>query len=185
MKKNLLTILILATNIVTLAMVGIMMFSVMGNVNKTSALINDITAAIELEQAGGLGGGVDPNAVNTNVAIADQDIYHVSEGGTLTVTLTVNPTENGGDGRQHYAQVTVDLLMDKTNESYAQYQPMIAGVDSSIVNIIHNTIGAYNIDNIMDQGSREAIRQEILRQLWAMFDNTTFIYNVNVLITPA
>ena len=60
---------------------------------------------------------------------------------------------------------------------------MIAGVDSSIVNIVHNVIGVYTIDNIMD--GREAIRQEILKQLWGMFDNTTFIYNVNILITPA
>ena len=37
----------------------------------------------------------------------------------------------------------------------------------------------------LSRAEREAIRQEILRQLWAMFDNTTFIYNVNVLITPA
>ncbi|MBR5969411.1 MAG: hypothetical protein IK016_03595 [Lachnospiraceae bacterium] len=185
MKKNLLTILILATNIVTLAMVGIMMFSVMGTVNKSTELVNAVAAAIELEQSGGLGGGVDPNTVDTNVPIADQDIYHVNGGETLTITLTVNPTANGGDGRQHYAQVTMDILMNKSHESYAENSGLLAGVDSSIVAVIHDVIGVYNIDNIME--NRETIRQQILQKLWGMFpDQTgTFIYNVSVLITPA
>ena len=186
MKKNLLTILILATNIVTLAMVGIMMFSVMGNVNQATAFINDIAAAYELETSGGVGGaGVDPMTVNQNVAIADIGRYQVNGGEAITVTLTISSAENGGDGRQHYAQITAELLMDMTNENYAANEPLLSGMDTSIQTKIDEVVRKYTYETVMT--NQDTIKQEILSALWEMFGGQTgtFIYNMNLRITPA
>ena len=49
MKKNLLTIIILALLVVNVVLTGIMMFSVTGAMNKTSALVTDISTALNLE----------------------------------------------------------------------------------------------------------------------------------------
>ena len=49
MKKNMLSILILALLIVNIVLTAIMMFSVTGTAKKTSALIDDISAAINLD----------------------------------------------------------------------------------------------------------------------------------------
>ena len=49
MKKNMLSILILALLIVNIVLTAIMMFSITGTAKKTSALIDDISAAINLD----------------------------------------------------------------------------------------------------------------------------------------
>ena len=49
MKKNMLSILILALLIVNVVLTAIMMFSVTGTAKRTSALIDDISAAINLD----------------------------------------------------------------------------------------------------------------------------------------
>ncbi|MBR0163373.1 MAG: flagellar basal body-associated FliL family protein [Lachnospiraceae bacterium] len=178
MKKNLLTILILAFQVVQVIILGFILLSVMSTNSKTVAFVNDIAAAYELEQAGGLGGGVDPASVNTNVALGDRATYNVNNGETMTFTLNA-----GSDGRTHYAQVTLELVMDATNPDYATYSGMIAANDNTIQDIVQNVFVKYNIDNVMD--SQELIKQEILQQLWSMFDNTTFIFLLNMRVTPA
>ena len=57
MKKNLLSIIILALLVVNLAMNGFMLLSVMTTNSQTAKLISDIAAALELEASGGAGGG--------------------------------------------------------------------------------------------------------------------------------
>ena len=49
MKKNMLSILILALLIVNIVLTSVMMFSVVGASKKTSALIDDIASAINLD----------------------------------------------------------------------------------------------------------------------------------------
>ena len=49
MKKNMLSVLILALLIVNIVLTAVMMFSVTGTAKKTSALIDDISAAINLD----------------------------------------------------------------------------------------------------------------------------------------
>ena len=49
MKKNLISIIILALLIVNIVLTAIMMFSVTGTATKTSALVDNITRALNLE----------------------------------------------------------------------------------------------------------------------------------------
>ena len=53
MKRNLLSILILALLLVNTILTGVMMFSLATTNAKTAKLISDISAAMKLEQAGG------------------------------------------------------------------------------------------------------------------------------------
>lgn len=186
MKKNLLTIIILAFQVVQVVILGFILLSLMTTNSKAVTVLNDVAAAFELEQAGGLGGaGVDPMSVNQNVAIADIGRYQVNAGEAITVTLTINPTESGGDGRQHYAQITAELLMDMTNENYAANEPLLAGMDTSIQTKIDEVVRKYTYETVMT--NQDTIKQEILSALWEMFGGQTgtFIYNMNLRITPA
>ena len=56
MKKNLISIVILALLIVNIVLTSIMMFSVMSTNKKTAALVGDVAAAISLELGTGEGG---------------------------------------------------------------------------------------------------------------------------------
>ena len=54
MKKNLLSIIILALIVVNIAMTGFMLLSVMTTNSQTAKLVSDIAAALELETSGGM-----------------------------------------------------------------------------------------------------------------------------------
>ena len=65
MKKNMLSILILALLIVNIVLTAIMMFSITGTAKKTSALIDDISAAINLDLK-------NQSATSTEAVVADK-----------------------------------------------------------------------------------------------------------------
>ena len=178
MKKNLLTIIILAFQVVQVVILGFILLSLMTTNSKAVTVLNDVAAAFELEQAGGLGGGVDPTSVNQDVALTDRMTHPVNNGEAMTITLAM-----GSDNKQHYAQVTLDLLMDATNPDYATYSGLLASLDSSIDSVVQTVVGKYTYDNVTQ--SQEAIRQEILQELWSLFEDTTFIFNINLRILPA
>ena len=53
MKKNLMSVVILALLVVNLILTGIMMFSCVSANKKTAALVNDIASVLDLELTGG------------------------------------------------------------------------------------------------------------------------------------
>ena len=57
MKRNLLSVLILALLVVNIVLTGIMMFSVVGTSKKTSALVTDIATILQLEIGSAKGEG--------------------------------------------------------------------------------------------------------------------------------
>ena len=74
MKKNLISIIILALLIVNIVLTAINMVSVMGTNKKTADLVTDIASAISLD----LGEGEEGEAVET-VSMADTETYTISE----------------------------------------------------------------------------------------------------------
>ena len=103
MKKNMLSILILALLIVNIVLTAIMMFSVTGTAKKTSALIDDISAAINLDLQ-------NQSATSTSAPIVDVPIENIDVfpiGEELTV-----PLAKGADGKDHYYLVAVSLSLN-------------------------------------------------------------------------
>ena len=92
MKKNMMSVLILALLIVNIVLTSVMMFSVVGTARKTSALIDDISAAINLELDNQK--GTSDEAAVIEVPIENIEVYKIEE--EMTVPLT-----SGGDGKDH------------------------------------------------------------------------------------
>ena len=101
MKKNLLSILILALLIVNIILTSIMMFSVVGSANKTAALVSDIAGILQLE-VGSLPG---ESADVESVPISDIEVYDIEDQMTI-------PLQKGADGEDHFALVSVSLSMN-------------------------------------------------------------------------
>ena len=83
MKKNMLSILILALLIVNIVLTAIMMFSITGTAKKTSALIDDISAAINLDLN-------NQSTTSTTATVADVPIENIQVfaiGEELTIPL--------------------------------------------------------------------------------------------------
>ncbi len=165
MKKNMISILILALLIVNVALTAVMMFSVMGTMKKTARLIDGISSALSLEIAG-------PDSAEAEgddaVAMEDISVYKIED--QMTISLA-----KGADGDPHYCLVSVSLSLNMKDPDYEKYQPTLAEKEDLIKSTIFEVIQAHPIEEAAS--NPDMLRQEILERLQGMF-NSKFIYNV-------
>ena len=162
MKKNLLSVVILALLVVNHIWTGIMMLSCVSANKKTAALVNDIASVLDLELTGG-GSSAEEVAA---VSVADTEIYNIAD----AMTVALRPSE---DGKEHYCMCEVSFSMNKTHEDYETMSPMVATQESKIRSIIIGVIGGYTKEEA--QANQKAIESAILEQVQQMF-GSNFIY---------
>lgn len=164
MKKNLLSIIILALLVVNLVLTSVMMFSVMSTNKKTGAVVSDIASILKLE----LGEGGEGETAVPAVSMEDTDVYNIED--EMTIPLT-----KGADGEEHYALVQVSLSMDTKNKDYKTYSATLDEKVTLIQGEIADVIGKYTADEI--QPRTEEIKEEILSNIQEMYDSD-FIYKI-------
>ena len=166
MKKNMMSVLILALLIVNIVLTSIMMFSVVGTARKTSALIDDITSAINLELDNQKGTATAGTVIE--VPIENIEVYKISE--EMTIPLT-----KGADGKDHYYLVAVALSINKKDGDYKKLNDTIADKEELIKGEIISVIGSHTIEEM--QQDVDTVRMEILHRIQKLFDSE-FIFNV-------
>ena len=173
MKKNLLSIIILALLVVNLGMTGFMMLSVMTTNSQTAKLISDIAAALELEANGGNSGGFSGSASGV-VAVTDMATWGFTGDEKLTINL-----KPGEDGKSHYMVVEVVFSMNKASADYATLgtEENLANVKEVVKSEITNTLSSYTLEELQS-GMDEVARETILENVQAMF-NSNFIYDIS------
>lgn len=164
MKKNLISIGILALLIVNLVLTGIMMFSVINTNKKTAALITDIATAINLELNDGT---VPEEGSPAAISIADVETYTIAD-------MTI-PLQKGEDGKDHYAMMSVALSMNKTHEDYAKYGTDVANKVDLIKGQINEVVSQYTMDEA--KANSTAISDEILVRIQQLY-GSDFIFDV-------
>ncbi|MBP5383823.1 MAG: flagellar basal body-associated FliL family protein [Lachnospiraceae bacterium] len=162
MKKNLLTILILALLFVNLILTGITMFSLVSANKKTVALVDDIAAALSLD----LSKPEEATEESTQINIADTAVYNIED----AMTIALKPS---ADGTEHYALVSVSFSLNKQDPDYETYQPMLTEKESKIKSEIIDAVGSRTKEEAM--ADREGMQEDILRRVQALF-NSQFIY---------
>lgn len=165
MKKNLLSIIILALLIVNIVLTSIMMFSVTSTSKKTAALVNDIASVLDLELEAN---ATDEEAV-VEVAMEDMAVYDFSE------KLTI-PCKKGEDGKDHYYITNVSLSMNTKDEGYKKYSESLLEKESIIESEIFEVFSNHTLDEVL--ADTDAIKAEILGRIQDMFDSE-FIYKVS------
>lgn len=170
MKKNLLSILILALLIVNIVLNVIVMISVTSTNKKTAAVITTIAGILNIELENG--SEEDGEAV---VTMADTATYDIAD--KLTIPLRMESKEEGGDGAQHFLVVSVSLAMNINDEGYETYgtAEAMAAKEGMIKGEITDVISGYTLTDLQRDG--DAVRTEILNRLQTMFDSK-FIYKV-------
>lgn len=164
MKKNLLSIIILALLIVNLVLTSIMMFSVMGTNKKTGAVVADIASILKLELGNGEGGAEEAPAVS----MEDTAIYEIED--EMTILLA-----KGADEGEHVALVQVSLSMNTKDKGYKTYGATIGDQESLIKGVITDVISKYTADEV--QPRIEDIKEEILSEIQKMYESE-FIYQI-------
>lgn len=166
MKKNLLSIVILALLIVNIVLTSIMMFSVMSASEKSAKLVTDIAKVMKLE----LG---DPEEEKEAIPLSQTEVYQFTD--PMTIEL-----QKSEDGSAHYCLVSIALSMNTKDKGYkesgsaatmATYEPLMSSEITSI-------IGSYTIDALREPAAQEEARGKILGAIQELFVSE-FVYNVS------
>lgn len=166
MKKNLLTVIMLALLIVNIALTSVMMFSVMGTNKKTAELVSNIATVMNLQ----LTVPGEENAPEP-VSLANTDVHDLSG---MTIPLM---EENG---RQSYIMFDVSLAMDKKHKDYKKYakeEEDITNRESLIKDAITSVVGAHTESEC--RNDFEGLKAEILQAVQNLY-GSDFIYNVSI-----
>ena len=163
MKKNLLSIVILALLIVNLVLTSIMMFSVTSTNKKTGAVVADIASILKLEL------GTEEEQESTAVSMEDTAFHDMES--ELTIMLAKDPLDE--EAKEHFVMVQVSLSMDTTNKDYKTYGESIN--DNQIAGVMQEVFGKYTADEV--QPRSEDIKEEILAEIQKLY-NSEFIYKV-------
>lgn len=165
MKKNLLSVIILALLVVNLVLTSVMMFSVMSTNQKTAVLVGDIASALALDFS-------DPAAEEqeVEVSVADTATYRFED--QLNITL-----KDDGDGKTHYMMTSVSFSMNKKDKAYKKYGENIAEQADLLKSSVYSVVSNYTLDDLRADNN-EAAAREILEQIQEMYDSE-FIYKVS------
>lgn len=169
MKKNLMSILILALLVVNIILTSIMMFSVTSASNKTAALVNDIASVLKLE-IGTAPAGEEP--VEEEIPIENVQMHDIE--GAMTV-----PLKKGADGETHYASVSVSFSMNTKDKGFKKHGETLSEKNSILKDAIFEVFGNYSIDDVDAdrEGVTKTIKEEILTKVQGIFDSK-FIFKV-------
>lgn len=165
MKKNLISIIILALLIVNIVLTAIMMFSVTGASKKTAALVDNIATALDLELVS------DQEAeVEEMVSMADTETYSFAE------PMKIPLQKGEGDDKDHYCIVSITLAINIKADGYKDYGSDLSKHEGLIKDEINSVFANYTMEEA--RSNQEQIKQEILERIQTMFDSQ-FIYNVS------
>lgn len=162
MKKNLMSVLILALVFVNIILTAVLAFSIIPSVKKTNQLVDTISSAISLELEGG------KKNKSSSVPMSQIATYDLED------DMTIN-FKQGADDKAHYVVLKASISMDTKSDGYKEYGEKISEKESIIKNEINNIVSSYTYEEFRD--NQQEVQDEILSNLQGLFDSD-FIVSV-------
>ena len=154
MKKNLITVITLALVVVNLVLTVILTITILPETQKANELITKVCSAIDLDLESGSA------TSNANIPIDQIEVYNIDDEQTINL-------KQDGDGKDHFAMITVSISMDTKNSDYKDLKPQDEEKLNLIKGDINNIVSQYTIDEI--KNNQSAVQDEILKDLQKMF----------------
>ena len=151
MKKNLITVITLALVVVNLVLTVILTITILPETQKANELITKVCSAIDLDLESGSA------TSNANIPIDQIEVYNIDDEQTINL-------KQDGDGKDHFAIITVSISMDTKNSDYKDLQPQVEEKVNLIKGDINNIVSQYTIDEI--KNNQSAVQDEILKDVW-------------------
>lgn len=162
MKKNILTIVIMASSLINLVLSAVLVFSVMPAMNKTSNLVDKVASVIDLEIE-------DENAEADDYTIEDVVTYAID----YDTSVKINLQRVEGD-TAHYAILDgIVVSFNSKADDYKSINESITTTDIYVQDIVKETISEYSYHDI----DQTKIRQEAVRKLQEKY-NTKCIVDI-------
>lgn len=169
MKKNLISVIILALMVVNIVLTAIMMFSVTGTAKKTASLVDNIATALNLELTAKAGDSAIPD-----VPMENTEVYTIPE--SMTIPLKDDAVdENGEGGGQHFIMLSIGFSINTKDKGYKTYGSDLSPQETLIKDIIISVFGQYTLEEA--KANEAEIKKEILTKVQDLFDSE-FIFNV-------
>lgn len=166
MKKNLLSIIIIALLIVNIVLTSIMMISMVGTNKKTADLVSDIAAVLNLE--------LSLETDKAEIPMSQQYIWNIEE--TMTIHLQseaiLDADGNVTGSKDHYIAFNISFALDMESEGYKKYGENIADYESMVKDTITSTVSKHTIEEC--RNDFDIIREEILENVGELFDKELF-----------
>lgn len=171
MKKNLITVIILALVLANLILTAVLAFTIIPQTKKSNALIDQVCTAINLDLEGG------QNKDLAAIPIENVLVYDILD------KFTVNLAKDG-DGKNHFAVFSVGLSVNKESEvfkTYAKDETMlgITEKETLIQDAINTVVSGFTIEEFNANGYQN-VKDAILAKMQEMFGNSTdFVVGIN------
>lgn len=165
MRKNLITVIILAICIINLVFNILLVFVFMPSANKTNKLITDISEVLDLEIASQKAGD------GEEFDVSNLSAFQLEQG---------NPINLASDGSEgiHVVQYGLTINLDKTASDYSKISTTLESSTSLVYDMSRDIIGNYTYNQVIDVEVQRQIKEEILAKLRETF-NTECIYSVS------
>lgn len=161
MKKNLMSVLILALVVANLILTAILMISVVPQTKKANELITKVCSAIDLELEGG------KEKATIDIPMEQVATVKIAAGETITVNL-----KSDGD-KKSYAIVSISLALDTKNKSYKTLTEAITANEDLIKDEVIKVIAKHTIDDM--RTAQKDIQDEVLVSLRKLFDSDCIV----------
>ncbi len=172
MKKNILTVVVIALCLINLALSAVVVFSIVPMANRTNDLIAQVASVINLELE-------DPNAekIAGDVPIENRETLEPIANASGT-EFTVNLRKS--DDKNHAAIFdTITLTVDKKADDYKKVTGLIAGNTNYIIECVTTTLSNRTYDEFENDSNRSKLKKDILEKLNNYFE-TAMICDVTV-----
>lgn len=165
MKKNILTIVIMAATLINLILSAVLIFSVMPAMNKTSNLVDKVASVIDLEIE-------DANPEEQEWTIDDLEAYTK----TYDATVNINLKKDVGEETNHYAQLSgFSVSFNTKAEDWESISESISTNDIYVDDIVKETIAAYTVSTI----DQTKVKAEIVKKIQEKY-NTKAVVLINL-----
>lgn len=162
MKKNLVSVIILALCLVNLILNVIIVFVCMPSAKKTNKLITDIAGVLNLEMEGKF----------------DKPSVSLENMKSLEIEAQVVNLKDDGSDKKHYVQMGIVLGLDGGAEDYASLSTVLTESKGAVFDEARNIVQNYTYQEVTDPAIQEKIKEDILKKLQSKF-GTDSIYSVS------
>ena len=164
MKKNLMTVIILALVLVNLILTAVLTFTVIPQAQRSNQLIDKIASAIDLELEDGTA------AAASAIPVEDIEVYDIE------ASFTVNLKPNG-DGKDHVAVFSIGLSLNTKSDGYKSVgTDGLKAKETLIKNDINTIVSGYTMEQFRED--EQSVKDAILEDLQDMF-GSDFIVGVS------
>ena len=164
MKKNLMTVIILALVLVNLVLTAILAFTIIPQTRKSNQLIDKIASAIDLELEDG------SSKDTAAVPVEDIEVYDIE----ASFTVNLSPS---GDGKDHVAVFYIGLSLNTKSDGYKIIGTEgLKAKETLIKNDINTIVSGYTMEQFRED--EQSVKDAILEDLQEMF-GSDFIVGVS------